>query len=233
MQDLNLLWEYQELEKRKKKILTDCKKNGQTELLKKLKEEIESIQAEGKQKAGKINSLKKMLKEIEDEIFFEKERKQKLIDEIYANSLPVRELEAAQLNISAIEEKIKHNEEKALSLMEAIENEEKEISALLDDLNRKKDEFRQLNSQYQEKKNETNNELEKVKLKQEELFAMIDPQIFELYQKMCGNYEDRQGIARINNGTCTGCHMSLSFELLKKAKSEQVKCDRCGRFLFE
>jgi len=44
----------------------------------------------------------------------------------------------------------------------------------------------------------------------------------------------RQSVAKVKNGVCSGCHMSLPSGTLSEVKREStlVKCDYCGRFVF-
>ena len=45
----------------------------------------------------------------------------------------------------------------------------------------------------------------------------------------------RRSVAEVKNGVCSGCHMSLPSGTLSEVKREStlVKCDYCGRFVFQ
>jgi hypothetical protein len=58
--------------------------------------------------------------------------------------------------------------------------------------------------------------------------------LFERYRKLSGKFQDGKPLAVLEKGVCSGCHMGVSFDLLKKAKtdSHNLRCDNCGRMLF-
>lgn len=202
--------------------------------LKRLKQEIEECQVETVQLNQELASNKSNLKFVEESINLLKEKIGRANDELYSgNTANVKELEAAQKNIDRIKEKVEESEEHALKMMEDLDNNEKIFNELVEVLEKKKKEFRQLHKFYNDKKLELASALEEAAANKEALSKTIEPGLIEKYRLQGGNYSDGKAIARLNNGVCSGCHMTVSFDLRKQAKSKDliITCDNCGRFL--
>lgn len=202
--------------------------------LKRLKQEIEECQFETVQLNEELASNKSNLKSVEDSINLLKVKIGRANDELYSgNTANVKELEAAQKNIDKIKEKVEESEEHALKMMEDLEKNEKIFKELVAVLEKKKQEFRQLHKFYNDKKLELAGALKEAEANKEALSQTIDPGLMEKYRQQGGNYSDGKAIAKLNNGVCSGCHMTVSFDLRKQAKAKDlvITCDNCGRFL--
>jgi predicted nucleic acid-binding Zn-ribbon protein len=154
--------------------------------------------------------------------------------ELYSGEVNnIKELEAAEKSLNAIKEKVDFYEERAIQLMEILENNDNGINRLMEELEAKKADFRRVNKYYNDRKLEMMNLLEDISRRKEILTRKIDPESMEFYLKLCRKNDNGQGMAIIQKGICSGCHMALSFDLLKKAKNDNVKiiCDNCGRLL--
>lgn len=66
----------------------------------------------------------------------------------------------------------------------------------------------------------------------QQMLARIDPPAVALYQKLKG--QKGRSVARVEQGICQGCRISLSTIELQRAKSGAlVQCSSCGRILFQ
>lgn len=202
--------------------------------LKKLKQEIEECQAEITKLRGELAGNKNNLKNVEDSINLLKDKISRADAELYSgHSANVKELEAAQKNIAQIREKVEESEEHAIKIMEILENNEQSFRQLMAVLEQKKQEFRRLHKFYNERKLELAGSLEEAEARKKVLEAAIEPELMEKYEKARARYSDGKPVAVLHNDVCSGCHMKVSFDLRRQAKStdQSVYCDNCGRFL--
>lgn len=74
-------------------------------------------------------------------------------------------------------------------------------------------------------------ELERLRTERQGLVVQLAPRDLELYEST----KKRKGkaVARVEQGTCGGCRISLSWAKLQQARANRpVTCDNCGRLLF-
>jgi predicted nucleic acid-binding Zn-ribbon protein len=122
-------------------------------------------------------------------------------------------------------------EEKVLGIMEQVEL----ATAELDNLNNK---FKALEEEWRVEQQRLSAEIEQLKsslskLKNERQMALdsIDAETVDLYNHL--KKQKGLAVARVEQGTCCGCRISLSTAELQRARgSSLVKCNSCGRILF-
>ena len=72
--------------------------------------------------------------------------------------------------------------------------------------------------------------LSDLKHKRQLLSAQIDPQAIEFYQEL--KKQKGQAVAKVEQGICRGCRISLPTSELQRAKGDNlVQCSSCGRIL--
>lgn len=233
MFDFRYLWELQSLEEQRQTAEKKLKSIPEFKELKQLKEEIEKGQEGVKTMKEEVTGTKRDLREIEDSIAVLKYKTEKADEELYSGQTTnTKELEIAQKNLQAIRQKTQEGEDRALRLMEVLEAHENRLNGLTDELEQKKKDFRLLNKFYNEKKVELAAIREDINARQELIREKIPPEVMEAYLKLCEKMPDRKGLARLEKGVCSGCHMTVSFDLLRQAKGKDaVLCDNCGRML--
>lgn len=122
-------------------------------------------------------------------------------------------------------------ETKVLELIEQVEAAQQEVGALTADLSRLEEEW-----QKQQKQIATDIELLKKTLadlreKRRQLAEQIEPPAVILYESI--RRQKKQAVAKVEQGICRACRISLSASALQKARSGQpVQCNTCGRILF-
>lgn len=77
-------------------------------------------------------------------------------------------------------------------------------------------------------------ELAALEAQRSETAAAVAPTLLATYDRMRGKF-DGVAVARVVNGTCSGCHLSLSAADLahmgKLGPGEHATCEQCGRML--
>lgn len=234
MKDLKILWELQELGALKEKTQKPLKTLPEVKQLKSLRTEIETIQADMRILMEDLNLAKKNLKLLEDNVFVLKEKMVKASNDLYSGEITdSKELESAQKNVLVLKDKVSENEELALTAMEKIEKTDEEIKEMATKLDNRKDAFRLLNREYNDKRDNIIKKEEKLDAKIGILIKRVNPDKLKLYNNIAEKFEDKKAIALLQTGVCSGCHMAVSFELLKlsRNKPDKIVCDNCGRIL--
>jgi predicted nucleic acid-binding Zn-ribbon protein len=142
-----------------------------------------------------------------------------------------KELTNLQHEVEMLKVKHDHMEEKALEIMGEVELFETSVAGIGNEL-------ATLQAEWHRQQQQLSNDLEGVKAmlsdlrhKRQLLADEISPLAIELYQGL------RKGkgmaVARVEQGICRGCRISLPITELQRARSgDLVKCSSCGRILF-
>ncbi|MFZ5640214.1 MAG: zinc ribbon domain-containing protein [Bacillota bacterium] len=234
MTEWKILREIQQLDLRQTALENQLKRQPLAKELKELKAEIEAGQATLKKKVEAYEQEKKFLKQKEDEAAGQEEKIEALTKELYSGQADnVKELAGAAARLDELKESLGMLDDEVISLMEKLEGQKQALMAETAELNAKKKRFRQLRQQYQAKKDEISAEIEQIPTRQEALVKGVTPEIIALYQGLQGKFPDGLVIADTRNGICSGCHMGVSFDIIKQLKSDGkiIYCDHCGRIL--
>lgn len=234
MSELKKLREIQQLELKKAELEKQLKHLPAARELKKLKAEIEAGQELLKQKKEAYDREKKNLKNKEAEAAGEREKYETLSKELYSGqSGSAKELAGAAAKLDELKEKIGLLDDEIIDLMEKVEEERQVILAETAALNIKKDSFRQLHREYQAQKDDFSAEIDRIPSLKDALAKEVTAGIMAIYQKHKADFPDGVVIADMQNGICSGCHMGVSFDIMKHLKSDGkiIYCDHCGRIL--
>ncbi len=153
-------------------------------------------------------------------------------EELYSGRLRnPKELTSRQQEIESLKAKRRKLEDQALEIMEKVELATKSVI----DLN---SELRRLKAEWQSQQRKLTAELERLKAimsdlkhKRELLATEIDSQVTEIYHEL--KRQRGTAVARVEQGICRGCRISLPVTDLQRARSGSlVRCSSCGRILF-
>lgn len=122
-------------------------------------------------------------------------------------------------------------EDRTLELMEQVEATEAGISGL-------KTRLEVLEAEWHLEQKRLISEVEKLKAtiaefedKRELLLSEIDSSAVSIYQDL--KRQRGKAVAKVEQGICTGCRISLSVSELQRARSSSlIQCSSCGRILF-
>ncbi len=142
-----------------------------------------------------------------------------------------KELSSLQHEVEGLNAIHDQMEEKVLGIMEQVEL----ATAELDNLSNK---FKALEEEWHGEQQRLSAEIEQLKsslskLKNERQMALdsIDAETVDLYNHL--KKQKGLAVARVEQGTCCGCRISLSTAELQRARGGSlVKCNSCGRILF-
>ena len=142
-----------------------------------------------------------------------------------------KELSNLQHELDILKSHRSQLEDKALEIMEQVELSETSLTSAGEEL--KKNE-----AEWQKEQRELSVEIEQLKAAltarrkdRQTLIDKIDSSATELYQQI--KKQKVTAVARVEQGICTGCRISLSTATLQQVRSgNPVQCTNCGRILY-
>jgi predicted nucleic acid-binding Zn-ribbon protein len=143
-----------------------------------------------------------------------------------------KDLASLQHEVAGLRDRSVRLEEGVLDVMEHVE-----IASA--SLNAKRQEFRRIEEQWRDQQQRLSADIEQLigmlsglRQQAQENLAVIDHEAVILYQQL----KKRRGwaVARVEQGACRGCGMSLSTAELQWAKGNRlIQCNNCSRILFQ
>jgi len=122
-------------------------------------------------------------------------------------------------------------EDKALAIMDRVELSTTSVDTLSNELKTLEAEWHSQQQQLSTNMEQLKTTLSDLKHKRQLLSVKIDPQAIELYQEL--KKQRRQAVAKVEQGICRGCRISLPTTELQRARGDSlVQCSSCGRILF-
>lgn len=143
-----------------------------------------------------------------------------------------KELASLQQEAELLKAKRDQLEDKALEIIDKIELAEAEVEALSSELKTIEAEWQNQQKKLFGDKEQLETKIAELKQKQPQLLASIEPQLAQLYYRLKQN--KGKAVAKVEQGVCRGCRISLPTAELQQARSGQlVQCSSCGRILFQ
>ncbi|MFC1955959.1 zinc ribbon domain-containing protein [Chloroflexota bacterium] len=142
-----------------------------------------------------------------------------------------KELSSLQQEINAFKAKRDQIENKALEIIDHVELAETNVAATGNEIKKLEGEWHNWQQQLSAEIEQLKGKLSELKQKRQLLTDAIDPQTVDLYEHI--RKQKGQAVARVEQGICRGCRISLSSNELQQARSGNlIQCGSCGRILF-
>ena len=142
-----------------------------------------------------------------------------------------KELTNLQHDVDGLRVRRNHLEDKALEIMDRVELSTASVATLSNKLKTLETDWHSQQQQLSTNMEQLETLLSDLKHKRQLLSANIDPQAIELYQEL--KKQKRGAVAKVEQGICCGCRISLPTTELQRARSDSlVQCSSCGRILF-
>jgi len=143
----------------------------------------------------------------------------------------VKELSNLQHEVDGLKGHRSQLEDKALEIMEQVERAEASVV-------KTGEELKKLEGDWQNQQHQLSADVERVKAviadlrnKRQASSDRMDPQVVALYQQL--RKQKATAVARVEQGICGGCRISLSTANLQQVRSGSlVQCTNCGRILY-
>ena len=142
-----------------------------------------------------------------------------------------KELSNLQHEVNTLKSMSDKLETKALEIIESVEDTVKNLAAATADYQKLEEEWHRQQKQLAADMELLNKALADLTEKRRRLVAQIEPPAVTLYERV--RQQKKQAVAKVEQGICRACQISLSVNILQKARGGQpVQCGSCGRILF-
>jgi predicted nucleic acid-binding Zn-ribbon protein len=142
-----------------------------------------------------------------------------------------KELSSLQKEIDSFKARSGQLEDRDLDIMEQIEQVSAVVARASDELAKLEEQWRLEQRQLSQDKEELEAGLAGLKERRQELLPGIEAVAVTFYRQLAG--QKGQAVARVTQGICRGCGISLSAAWLQRARGgELVRCTSCGRIIF-
>jgi hypothetical protein len=142
-----------------------------------------------------------------------------------------KELSNLQHEVNTLKTRRDQGETSALEIIDKLEDEEKNVAAESREYRKLEEEWLAQQQQLSEEIAALNKSLGGLKQQRQELTGQIDATALNLYEKI--RQQKKQAVAKVEQGICRACRISLSASALQKARGPQpVLCGSCGRIIF-
>jgi predicted nucleic acid-binding Zn-ribbon protein len=142
-----------------------------------------------------------------------------------------KELSSLQHEVNTMKARSDQLENKALEIIDQVETAEQSLTAASSEYQKLEEEWRRRQQQLTDEIELLKKNLADITEKRQQLVEQIEPPAIELYEKI--RQQKKQAVAKVEQGICRACRISLSASALQKARSGQpVQCGSCGRILF-
>ena len=122
-------------------------------------------------------------------------------------------------------------EDKTLEIIDQVESAEKSVAEATGQLKKMEEEWQQQQQQLGKEIEQHKTRLTDLSQKRQQLSEQINSPALMLYEKI--RQQKKQAVAKVEQGICRACRISLSASALQRARSGQpVQCGTCGRILF-
>ncbi|HUS04208.1 MAG TPA: C4-type zinc ribbon domain-containing protein [Dehalococcoidia bacterium] len=127
--------------------------------------------------------------------------------------------------------KLSTKEDELLELMSQVEEMEAKVTASTKELEGLQQEWQQKQETLTQAKAKTEATLASLKENRQELAQQIDSRSLNLYEQI--KLTKGQAVAKVEQGRCQGCHITLPINQWRKAKAGNlVQCSSCNRILY-
>ena len=231
---LDTLWQFMQVDMEADGFESKMKQSPNRQKLIKQRDFLKDQQANMKKLENDVAVMQDRLEAVQDEADRLEKALAKLSEEISAN--PPSNVEEAQKQAASVQK-----------LLDTLTRYEQELTKMRKDADVKdrqqkeirvraaktKQEFDQLKTEYDTEFKADTVTLQKMRSRTEEESRKVEPKLLEKYRSI--KQHCTPPMAKLVNGQCSGCFMSLPSATLLEIKNGDriVECDNCGRILYD
>jgi len=179
-----------------------------------------------------LTEWKRKQKNTEWELEDLQERLNHLNNKLYGGTVKnPKELVNLKREAENLKGKLSAKEDALLELMSQVEEMEARVKGSTKELKELKQEWQQKQEALTRRKIETETALTSLDENRQELAQQISPEALNLYEQI--KLTKGQAIAKVEQGRCQGCRITLPTSQWQKAKAgDLVQCNSCNRILY-
>ncbi len=142
-----------------------------------------------------------------------------------------KELSSLQHEVEGLKARRSQLEEKALEIMEQVELAKAELAGIGSELEVLEDKWRGEQQELSADLERLKDSLSELERRRQLMLAGTNAETVDFYNRL--KKQKGWAVARVEQGTCYGCRISLSTAELQRARGDRlVECSSCGRILF-
>ncbi len=202
--------------------------------------QIEALRRQAEQSTQRVAKVQAEVQQMEKErrnLELELEGNETQISKYRNQLLQVKtnkEYSALQLEIDTLKSKNAMIEERILYLLDEIEMRKKEVARVSKEVAAEQEKIKKFTQDKEADKARLEEELIRIqKEKQTLLEALSDKSLVQEYTRLL-RVRGGIAVAAVENGICTGCHVSLTPQMFAEVKTREklLRCPTCLRFLY-
>ena len=200
-----------------------------------LEEELAALERRMAEVGEQRDGVARRQKRLEDELASTEAKIAEIEKRLYSGAITVpRELQAMQAEVESLRRRRSDLEDAVLEVMAEREPVDDEFSRLEAERAEKDAEGGRLRAAIAEAEMAIDAEMALEGEAREAAAAPLPPELSALYEQLRAKLGG-VGAARLLNGRCTGCHLTLPATELDRIRKEPpdavIRCDQCGRLL--
>jgi predicted nucleic acid-binding Zn-ribbon protein len=196
------------------------------------REELDQAQNKLDVQKQHLNDLKHQQRSTEDDIDDLTSKISAVEEQLYGGKITnPKELSSLQQEVNILKNKRDQKENEALEIMEQAEAAEAIAAAAKSSFARREKEWQQQQQQLAVEIEQLKDRLSDLTQKRAAMTEGIEPQILRTYERL--RKQKGQAVARVEQGICRTCRISLSSSQLQHVRSGTMEqCSSCGRILY-
>jgi predicted nucleic acid-binding Zn-ribbon protein len=203
--------------------------------LAKLEDDLATLEGQLVEVTGRRDEVSRRQKRFEDELALVEGKIAEISARLYSGAITIpRELQAMQGEVESLRKRAGSLEDEVLEAMSDREPLDEEIARLEGERARRDAEGGRLRAAIAELEASIDAELVSEQAAREEAAATLPADLSALYERLRTQLGGI-GAARLVNGRCAGCHLTLPATELDRIRKEPpdavIRCDQCGRLL--
>lgn len=200
-----------------------------------LEDEVAGLERQLAEVTDRRDEVSRRQKRFEDELALVEGKIAEISARLYSGAITIpRELQAMQGEVESLRKRAGSLEDEVLEAMSEREPLDEEIARLEGERARRDAEGGRLRAAIAELETAIDAELAREQTAREEAAATLPADLSALYEQLRTKL-DGVGAARLVNGRCSGCHLTLPATEIDRIRKEPpdavIRCDQCSRIL--
>lgn len=195
-------------------------------------EGLSEAQSELTSQEQRLAEVAKRQKTVEWELEDLQEKTNHVSSRLYSGTIKnPKELVNLEQEAKDLRNKLRNKENELLELMTQSETIQSRVKASAEELEALTQEWQQEQEELRQRKVDAESRLAKLSPSRQDLAQQIDHEALKLYEQIRAT--KKQPVAKVEQGRCQGCRITLPTGLWQRAKAgDLVQCGSCARILY-
>lgn len=230
-EQLQRLWDLQCLEQRKKAV-SQRRETVSSDEVREIWQQVQQLLRQAAQDRQKLEAQKLVCDAKEEQVSSLARQLQALEKRLYSGELThVKEMEQLKVKCEELKRDIGVQEDSLFETMEVCEVLSESVKAAEQQTEERKRCHAKKQQELAARSKQAEQEMEAAALDCQALEAIIDPSLLSNYQRLKSKMANP--VAKLENGICSGCRMSIPTRQSSAGQNAVVYCDNCGRILLQ